>query len=256
MFMDNEADIIKFIKYQLKFSNVLLYNDNSYSRDILEWLKNIDKFTLNNGHDALPPDFYSDEFSCMFDVMRINDSEIKKSYNPVKIRERKAEQEIKKSGLLDVIRPDATINIHSEGDNDEEHTLRKYIKNCNRVMNEHIKKISIWKSQHPNIKNKGLLIFDETDCYFEGYVKHLYGNQYRFTWDASNLFVFHRPWMDASFVKNAYNSDLDFLIWSLPYKYGTVLQNIQYDYPNLVILDTRYSRSDYIEYDISKLERM
>ena len=32
----------------------------------------------NNGHDMLPPDFFSDSINIMFDVTRVNDSEIKK----------------------------------------------------------------------------------------------------------------------------------------------------------------------------------
>lgn len=250
-------DVINYISKRINDLNILLYKENPFTKEILECIKNLNKFMPNNAHDALPPDFYSDEFSCMFDVMRINDSEVKKTYNPVKIRERKAEQEIRKSGLLNVIRPDVTIVINSESDNDEEHTLKKYIKNCSRVMNEHIKKISVWKSQHPNIKNKGLLIFDETECYFEGYVQYLYGDQYEFSWDASKPLELHKPWMDASFVKDAYNSDLDFIIWLCPYKtHGTLWVKTQYNYPDLVILDTRMPRTDYIQYDNSKFERM
>lgn len=257
MFLDNEIDAINYILTGLNHYNVMLYNGNSFSKKIFRYVKNLDKFTENNGHDALPPDFYSDEFSCMFDVMRINDSEIKKSYNPVKIRERKAEKDIKESGILDGMNPNVNIFINSDSDNDKEHTLKNYIKNCNRVMSEHIEKIGIWKSEHPDIKHKGLLIFDETECYFEGYVKRAYADQYVFMWDASKPLVLHKPWMDLSFVKNAYDSELDFIIWFCPYKsHGSLWQQTRYDYPDLVILDTRFPRIDYIQYDISKFERM
>lgn len=257
MFLDNEMDIINNILFELCDYNILLYNGNSFNKTILRYVKNLDKFVSNNGHDALPPDFYSDDFSCMFDVMRINDSEIKKSYNPVKMRERKAENDIKSSGILDAVNPNANVFINSESGNDGEHTLRNYIKNCNRVMSEHIKKIDIWKSEHPDIKHKGLIIFDETECYFEGHVQHAYADQYMFMWDRNKPLILHKPWMDKFFMKDAYSSALDFIIWVCPYKsHGILWQQTHYDYPNLVILDTRFSRDDYIQYDISKFERM
>ena len=53
--------------------------------------------TNNSGHNALPPDFYSDELNIMFDIYRVNDSEVKKSYNPTAIAERKMEHEIRDS---------------------------------------------------------------------------------------------------------------------------------------------------------------
>lgn len=257
MFLDNEIDAVNYIMHGLDHYNVLQYDGNSFNKKIFMYVKNLDKFIENNGHDALPPDFYSDEFSCMFDVMRVNDSEIKKSYNPVKMRERQAEKDIKESGILNAMSSNPTIIINSESDNDNEHTLKNYIKNSNRVMSEHIKKINIWKSEHPNIKHKGLLIFDETESYFEGYVQHVYADQYVFAWDANKPLVLHKPWMDATFVKKAYDSELDFVIWFCPYKsHGSLWQKTHYDYPELVILDTRFPRTSYIQYDISKFERM
>lgn len=257
MFLDNEIDVINYILDGLNHFNVLLYNGNSFNKKIFRYIKNLDKFVENNGHNDFPPDFYSDEFSCMFDVMRINDSEIKKSYNPVKIRERKAENDIKESGILNIINPNNTVFINSKSSNNNEHTLKMYVKNCNRVMSQHIKKINIWKSEHPNIKHKGLLIFDETECYFEGDVQHIYEDQFKFMWDANKPLRLHKPWMDISFMKNAYNSDLDFIVWFCPYKsHGTLWQQTHYNYPELIILDTRFPREDYIQYDISKFVSM
>jgi hypothetical protein len=79
MFLDKEEDIIGYLTCELKKATPLLYNGNSFNKKVLRWIKNIEVFKNNSGHDALPPDFYSDEFSCMFDAMRINDSEKKKT---------------------------------------------------------------------------------------------------------------------------------------------------------------------------------
>lgn len=257
MFLDNEIDALKYIQNGFDIWNILLYNGNSFNKKILRYVKNFDKFTENNGHAALPPDFYSDGFSCMFDVMRINDSEIKKTYNPVKIRERNVEKELKKAGILDAINPNATVFINSESDNDAEHTIDNYKKNCNRVMSEHIKKIDIWKTEHPNIKHKGLFIFDETEAYFKGCVRHVYKDLYCFFWDATRPIELHKPWMDVSFIAKAYTAQLDFIIWFCPYKsHGSLQRATDYKYPELVILDTRFSRTDYISYNLEDFARM
>lgn len=254
IFLDDEMDIIRDIHSGLGHYDILQYNGNSFDKKILKFVQNLNKFTENNGHDALPPDFYSDEFSCMFDVMRINDSEIKKSYNPVKIRERKIEKEIKQSGLFN---PNSTLFISSESDDEKEHTLQNYVRNCNRVMSEHIKKIDIWQIEHPDIKYKGLLVFDETNCYFEGKAVHVFENQYLFMWDKNKPLMLHKPWMHECFVKDAYESDLDFIIWFCPYKsHGKVCEYLHCDYPEIIILDTRFPRTDYINYDISKFVNM
>lgn len=135
--------------------------------------------------------------------------------------------------------------------------MSNYKKNCIRVISEHIKKIDIWKSEHPCIKHKGLLVFDETECYFKGRIQHVYDDQYLFVWDANKPLLLHRPWMDASFVKMTYDSDLDFIIWFCPYKsHGSLWKYTHYDYPELIILDTRFPRTDFIQYDDTEFERM
>lgn len=110
-------------------------------------------------------------------------------------------------------------------------------------------------SGHPDIKYKGLLVFDETECCFEGIIKYAYGDQFAYIWDHTKPLVLHEPWNDADFVRQAYESDLDFLVWFCPYKpYGVVPRNANVVFPYVVIMDVRYERSvPYIIYDASKL---
>lgn len=92
MFLDKELDVICLLQAELKHSEPLLYKSNSFCKKVSRYIKSINSFSDNSGHEALPPDYYSDELNCMFDVMRVNDTEIRKTYNPVKIREREIEQ--------------------------------------------------------------------------------------------------------------------------------------------------------------------
>ena len=58
MFLDKEEDIIGYLTCELKKATPLLYNGNSFNKKVLRWIKNIEVFKNNSGHDALPPDFY------------------------------------------------------------------------------------------------------------------------------------------------------------------------------------------------------
>ena len=59
MFLDKEEDIIGYLTCELKKATPLLYNGNSFNKKVLRWIKNIEVFKNNSGHDALPPYFYS-----------------------------------------------------------------------------------------------------------------------------------------------------------------------------------------------------
>ncbi len=250
MFLDKELDVICLLQTELKHSEPLLYKSNSFCKKVSRYIKSINSFSDNSGHEALPPDYYSDELNCMFDVMRVNDTEIRKTYNPVKIRERKIEQELKDKGIL---QPHMTLIVNSESDDVQEHTYKNYKRNCKRVLNEHIAKIDIWQKEHPRIQNKGLLICDETECYFDGHVIYT-GNETFAYFGEKNVIELHRPWMDSELVEKAYDSKLDFIIWFSPYKpHSILLEKYGLLYPSIVVLDTRYKRTDFINYDEEKL---
>lgn len=70
MFLDKELDVICLLQAELKHSEPLLYKSNSFCKKVSRYIKSINSFSDNSGHEALPPDYYSDELNCMFDVMR------------------------------------------------------------------------------------------------------------------------------------------------------------------------------------------
>lgn len=145
--------------------------------------------------------------------------------------------------------PDARIIINTSSFAENEHTYEKYQKNCRRVLSPHISKIPRWKEHHPNIKYKGLLIYDETECYFDGYVEHDLEDQFIFLTQKDKPLVLHEPWKDKSLIEPAYESELDFIVWLCPYKpYGTVCLEYGIDYPEMVIADVRYPNDRFADY--------
>ena len=257
MFLDNESNIMEYLQLCLSSNQVLLYNGNSLEKKVWHCISDLDALRDNSGHDALPPDYYSSRYSVMFDVMRTNDTEERKTYNPKMGREREMEKELKESGILDAVSPDVKVYCNSESSNVDEHSYSKYLKQLNRVVSIHLssnghpnKVKDIWEKEHPDIKYKGLLIFDETECYYEGLTYYAGGEQFGHTWRADKPLVLHRPWEDRNMMRQFYESELDFVVWACPYKVhsGVTVESKQY-YPAVVIIDVRGTRDKYIKYD-------
>ena len=101
-----------------------------------------------------------------------------------------------------------------------------------------------------------MLICDETECYFDGHVIYT-GNETFAYFGEKNVIELHRPWMDSELVEKAYDSKLDFIIWFSPYKpHSILLEKYGLLYPSIVVLDTRYKRTDFINYDEEKMFSM
>lgn len=114
MFLDKEEDIIGYLTCELKKTMPLLYNGNSFNKKVLRWIKNIEVFKNNSGHDALPPDFYSDKYGLMMDVMKIEDNTRKgkkgKLYNPKAEKESQVYRKFKNAGVITSETQDVVIN--------------------------------------------------------------------------------------------------------------------------------------------------
>lgn len=279
MLFDNEDDILDWTR-QFYFNNPLLFNGNSFEKKILKYLQDKSSLISNNGHEALPPDYYSDSHSFMFDVMRVNDTEVKKTFNPVMVRERNLEKELRASGILNKVNPNCKWICNSESSDLYEHNYKSYKRNVNRVMKDHIDKIPIWISEHPEIKYKGLFVFDESECYFEGATVHVYdddgnvagpyimacneaifdgihlsrhGELIYKCWKKNHL-VIHEPWNDEAFMLKAYDSDLDFLVFVYSRKPLGFPSEINKSYPSTIIADVRFPRTrPYKKYDTEVL---
>ena len=251
MLYDDEQDILETLVENMNIGKILQLNGSSLEKSLYRSFKNIKHLIAHNSHSDPPPDYYSNIYKIMFDVMRVNDTEVRKNYNPVMIRQRNMENCLKKENLL----PDGVKTIYiSESQDVSEHSYVKYKRNVQRVMRNHIEKIPIWAHKNENYK-KGLLVFDETEICFEGKVVHVMDDQFAFRWNKNKPLIVHEPWNDINFIGQAYESELDFIIWFCPYKpYGKVLLESKVWFPSIVFIDVRYKRNiPYKEYDDEKM---
>lgn len=249
LLFDDENDILQMAREHMQCDSVLQFNGNSFNKKIFRCLLDEANLIADNGHDVLPPDFYSDEHSMMFDVLRINDSEVKKTYNPVKIRERKGCAEVSQE-FDGIFAPDAKMLVISDSDDAGECAYKKYVKNTRRVIGEHIKKLPLWKERHPDIKYKGLFVFDETEVYFEGLSMPSGCSEFGKRWvrGVKCGCELHRPWLDERLIGQVYESGIDFVVWFCPYKPCGVALDVEPDFPYMTIVDTRFHFDKYVAY--------
>ena len=248
MYADNETDYIETCRQEINtYSNHIKSDGNSLCRKVLNALRNEDLLTARNGHDQPPPDFFSDKCSIMFDALRVNDTETTtergKLINNKFARERKMEKKLQKLGI-DI--ENCNVICNSEYVDFNEHSLTNFSNQAKRTTDKHINKIHIWKDELPNIKYKGLFIFDESGLYFEGDCVPVETPAENSQW----LFIpkhnpphIYYPWLDKNIMQSICDSELDFVVWYCPYKHSTITQQTKASYPLVTILDVRYGKS-------------
>lgn len=234
----NDLHMPYFHGIRKKFMTGSLFEYMLYWRIVKTW-KN---WTANNGHNALPPDYYSDKWNLGFDVMRVFDSEFTvlqdngkiKYVNPVAEEESRLFKKIKRQ------HPDADakqifIIMKPEDNYHSVHTYQQYCDNARRVLKKHLDKCNGIRERHPTHKI-GFLVFDTTAIY----IQHMYEEDARNPIDENKKYMFHPrphfPILDRAIMEDVYNSDLDFIIWASPEKLN-VVTGVQI--PGLVFWDLR-----------------
>ena len=132
--MFTEKDIIE-IFFQ-NFKENIVYNSDDAKKifDCVYKKEMWEHWTDSSGKNDPPPDFFSDKFKLMMDVMEVVDDEKKKGVNS-KIREKKIEQAFRAKYII----PDNVRIVVNAAPNKEIcHNYKNYCKHFERVVNEHI----------------------------------------------------------------------------------------------------------------------
>lgn len=260
--LDDEENLIKEIQRHLNQKDTYLYHGNSFEHKIMHCIQDSNNLISHNKHDDPPPDFLSPKYNMMFDIMRVNDTEISKHYNPVKQRERNMIKDLNKLEFLNKVSPDTKLYVSSESADTSEHSFINYKKNVQRVTKDHLiskghqsKVKELWIPQNQNIKYKGFVIFDETECCFDGNITYAGNNKFMFSCRTDKPLILHEPWNDKDFIQWAYDSELDFVVWACCYKpFGTIPMTFHLSFPFIMIIDVRYPRTElYIDYSNNNL---
>lgn len=224
--LDNEENIIKDM-HEVTSDQIMLLPGSKFEKQLISAImKEWPKWTANNGHACEPPDYFSRDHRLMFDVMRVNDSETsiitkrgkEVRDNPVLKREQNLAREAKKF-FPNVSEDNIFVNAVPDGDYDKIHNYQNYYKHAQKVFSSHIKRIPRCRELHPGYK-MGFLVMDET----ESYLQHSNIMDAMAPYDPNKVYKVlatpHLPFTDRRFMQCLFESDLDFLIWFMPYKHN------------------------------------
>ena len=228
------------------------------SRDAIEVFKSIRNtkkwanWTYNAGKADPPPDFFSEKYHLMMEVMRIDDhafvNEKGVLINPVNMRESKLQKEIRDT--LKTARPDIDVdklrirvNAITNLPSIEDHNYRFYCANFRRAMEKHIQKIPLYRSNHPD-KKLIFFVLDESTAYtlVDDPEVARRGLKPGEPFIAKPIFYF----LDNRFIDVFRNSDIDYLIWYAPYK---MFHGCPVQLPRVCVFDVKkYNYNDCMDY--------
>lgn len=204
--------------------------------------KNFKCWVENSGKSDPPPDYYSDQFNLMMEIMRVDDCAYVNSKNKVVNKTLQAEnliiQEIRNK-FPEFNNSNFTIitNSNSGLETFEDHNYKRYYENFNRVIKKHKESIPIYKKNHPNHKLI-FYVYDESTAYIEvaneSSVKPNY--QYQELIFAERL---HEFYLDNRFTEVIRNCGADYVIWYAPNKYVNAKDVGLLDIPKVIVYEVK-----------------
>lgn len=252
-FFDNEQRIIENFQFvlaqevffPLQTEDAISVFDAIHNKDSWQYWKN------NSGKADPPPDFFSEKFNMMMEVMRVDDhahyNEKGVLVNPVNQRESILQKELRQNFLsrdpkFDFSTLNIRVNALSGLPTNEDHNYHFYCDNFKRVLDNHTESIPIYKSNHPD-KKLIFFVFDESTGYLitdeDTAKRNLVAGEHFFAYPMWHFF-------DNKFVNVFRHSGIDYLIWYTPYKmfHGCPIQP-----PKVCVFDVKnYNYEDMVNY--------
>lgn len=206
-------------------------------------------WTNSSGKDVPPPDFFSEKYKYMLEVMRTDDYEA--GNNSPNALESKIVKELddmlRERGLPTGKESNIQMFIIPDMSKASKNDYSIYIENFRRIVRKHVDKIQRYRENHPGYK-LGFLIFDEAPGYFRATnkkVKPKAGDQ---------VFGYpHFHFMDKNLIESFLDVDVDFVIWMTPFKNTP---NNPRMYPQVSVFDMKRNnawKERLIEYDVSEM---
>lgn len=239
------SDCEEFLLEQFRLLNnfeILLLGNKLKCINLLSSLRNNFRrknWVNSSAKNAPPPDFYNDKTKMMMEVMKIDDHAFTDKVGKVQNPTAKKETEILKKYFgkdYKEYRPDIScyVAVSSGLSTKEDHDYQKYIDNFQRVFEKHNLKVPKYKENHPGYKTI-FFIYDESSAYGECV------NQNDATAipgiGAPIMVKTHYPFLDKKFVDFIIKSDVDYVIWFMPWKMIKIIDGKILDFPKCVIIE-------------------
>ena len=253
LYHDKEYNILKDI-HELHPSECLIFSDDEGTELYYSAAQIIDDILADDGlskwkdnsKSNLPPDLINEKDALIMEVMRVDDHSPDGKKNPVLARQRQMSEEARP--LVEQLPEAANLFINAVTDlpTEQDHNYKFYYSSFQRTLRKHMSKLPTYRKNYPNSRTI-FLVFDETSgIYFEK----------AFLQDGQVIGRPHFPFCDNRFLNEFINSDLDFLIWYIPYNHyeskgGHLIL------PRLILFDIKNARNcpllKRIDYDDDKM---
>lgn len=235
-YYDSEINVINDL-CECDNSEIIIFNDND--EEILQCVRKVEEWQCSSSKSDPPPDFYSDKYRLMMEVMRVDDHAYinakGKVINPYIKKENETYKEMQKFVKDKNISFSGNIFVNTVTDlsTQEDHSYDKYLSNFKRVIDNHNSSYDLYKKNHVNYKLI-YLILDESSSYMEkeGFNVNdaLVGDEIQ---ARLHLFFF-----DKSFISILKKSKADYYIWFAPFKHFNSKEKVEL--PQVII----YSKED------------
>ena len=239
LYFDSEINILKDI-HELRPSECCIISDFEESKNYHKAARIIGRILddktfsnwIDNSKSNLPPDLINEKDSLIMEVMRVDDHSPDGKSNPSLVSQREMSKEAK--SFLEQMSIDVRFITNAVTDlpTDKDHNYRFYYSSFQRTLRKHLSKLEKYKKNYPH-KKVIFLVFDETSgVYCE-----------RASLDSDGLKVrLHFPFFDNRFLNEFIDSDLDYLMWYIPYNhYRTNGDHLVL--PRLILFDIKNARN-------------
>lgn len=238
---DNENFILENFRMVSKRETLLLGNVFTCAK-IRASLVNYFKRTHwidSSAKNAPPPDFYNNKLKIMMDVMRIDDNAYVDKNGKVQNPIAKKETEYLKQYFghdYKTVRNDISCHIvvSSGLPTHQDHNFARYFDNFKRVFEKHNRKIDNYKKNHPGYKTI-FFIHDESTGYIEVEDKKFI-KETPLQGEVSRGRP-HFPFSDKRFLDVIKESQVDFVVWYMPYKLIRLQNGQIFPHPKCAIIE-------------------
>lgn len=256
---DDELEIIKFFQTVQTTSTWLIPTADAECKNIFDVIHDQDQWVNwinSSGKGDLPPDFFSDKYGLMMEVMRVDDhghlGKNKRSIvNPTLQREAEVTRELKEKGIFDMF-PNAKFFpiVDTKLPTKEDHNYIFYRDSFIRTIEIHKSKIKSYQRNHPNHKMV-FFVFDESSPYFQ-----IESEKHPRKIGSQALGRPHFGLFDKVFMEHVLDSRIDYLIWFTPWKHCEMytITGERFSLPEAAIINVNKIEQYFIEYDIDKME--
>lgn len=256
---DDELEIIKTFQKVQTTSVCLIPPADAECKNIFDVIHEQDQWANwinSSGKGDPPPDFFSDKYGLMMEVMRVDDhghiGKNKRSIvNPTLQREAKVTRELKEKGIFDMF-PNAKFFpiVDTKLPTKEDHNYIYYRDNFIRTIENHKNKIRVYQRNHPNHKTV-FLVFDESSPYFQ-----IESGKYPRKIGAPVSGRPHIWFFDKAFMEHVLDSEIDYLIWFTPWKHCEMynITGERCSLPRATMINVHKMEQHLLEYNVEKME--